>query len=414
MAKFRIFYSWQSDRPSQLCRQFIDIALRGAAEELSRTLGIAIEIDSDTQNEPGTPPITDTILRKIRECDAFVGDMTFVATTEGGKLVPNPNVMGEYGYALSRKGTRRILLAMNTAFGPPEQLPFDLSHLRHPTTFEAPPDMSDGSRRAARASFTRSLVDHLRVLVEHSRAAAQAEQAGTPEAAERAREGLQALTSSASWIGRPAIVSSPRVAFYLAPFAAFTGQRLDIHVARQAMSTLAPTGLGAADGGVDESQWWVTGARSVVPGKPNPETLWYARLLRPGVFEAELNIGHQIDDDPRILIDGFKVEAAFVDLLDKCSLAAGALGLSGKGFVSAALILGPIEADVLMSRLSGRFRKPSVGLGEVTLEAVGQSLGDHLQPIFDALWMGAGIAEGSMSFRQDGWAGYRGERAYEL
>jgi hypothetical protein len=37
-----------------------------------------------------------------------------------------------------------------------------------------------------------------------------------------------------------------------------------------------------------------------------------------------------------------------------------------------------------------------------------------LTPIFDALWMGAGIAEGSMSFRQDGWAGYRGERAYEL
>jgi hypothetical protein len=108
------------------------------------------------------------------------------------------------------------------------------------------------------------------------------------------------------------------------------------------------------------------------------------------------------------------VEAAFVDLLDKCSFAAGVLGLSGKGFVSAALILGPIEADVRMSRLSGRFRKPSVGLGEVTLETVGQRLGDHLQPIFDALWMGAGIAEGSMSFRHGGWAGYRGERAYEL
>ena len=105
------------------------------------------------------------------------------------------------------------------------------------------------------------------------------------------------------------------------------------------------------------------------------------------------------------------MEAAFVDLLDKCSLAAGALGLSGKGFVSAALILGPIEADVRMSRLSGRFRKPSSGWRS-QLETVGQRLGDHLQPIFDALWMGAGIAEGSMSFRHGGWAGYRGERAY--
>lgn len=150
---------------------------------------------------------------------------------------------------------------------------------------------------------------------------------------------------------------------------------------------------------------------SVVPGKPNRETSWYSRLLRPGVFEAELNIGHQIDDDPRILVDGFKVEAAIVDLLDKCSLAAGDLGLSGKGFVSAMLILSLIEVDVRMSRLAGRFRKPSIGLGEITLETIGQPLGDHLQPIFDTLWMGAGIAEGSMSFRQGGWAGYRGESA---
>ena len=149
--------------------------------------------------------------------------MTFVATTEGGKLVPNPNVMGEYGYALSQKGTRRILLAMNTAFGPPEQLPFDLSHLRHPTTYEAPPDMSDGSRRAARALFTRTLVEHVRILVEHSRAAAEAEQAGTPEAAERAREGLQALTSSAPWIVKPAIVSPPRVRLLSRALCGFRG-----------------------------------------------------------------------------------------------------------------------------------------------------------------------------------------------
>jgi hypothetical protein len=101
MAKFRLFYSWQSDRPSELCRRFIDTALRTAAEALAGTIGVEIEVDSDTQNEPGTPPITETILRKIRECDAFVADMTFVAETGDGKRVPNPNVMGEYGYALN-------------------------------------------------------------------------------------------------------------------------------------------------------------------------------------------------------------------------------------------------------------------------------------------------------------------------
>jgi hypothetical protein len=127
---FKIFYSWQSDRPSKICRNFIAVALQDAAKSVSQALGIEVEIDSDTQDEPGQPPITDTILRKIRECDAFIGDMTFVAKTDAGKLLPNPNVMGEYGYALAEKSTRRILLVMNTAFGPAKDLPFDLGHLR--------------------------------------------------------------------------------------------------------------------------------------------------------------------------------------------------------------------------------------------------------------------------------------------
>ncbi|NSZ75042.1 hypothetical protein G6L74_14925 [Agrobacterium tumefaciens] len=41
---------------------------------------------------PGTPNISETILNKIRECEIFVGDVTFVAKTEGGKQIPNPNV----------------------------------------------------------------------------------------------------------------------------------------------------------------------------------------------------------------------------------------------------------------------------------------------------------------------------------
>jgi hypothetical protein len=80
-----LFYSWQADRPGELCRHFIHIALRAAAEAVSRATGVTVEIDSDTQGEPGTPPITDTILMKIRECDAFLADMTFVAETSAGK-----------------------------------------------------------------------------------------------------------------------------------------------------------------------------------------------------------------------------------------------------------------------------------------------------------------------------------------
>ncbi len=100
-------------------------------------------------------------------------------------------------------------------------------------------------------------------------------------------------------------------------------------------------------------------------------------------------------------------------MFDKRSAAAAELGLSGPGIASAVLI-GAEDVDVHMSRLAGRFRKPSVGLDEVTLDSIGERLGDHLQPIFDTLWTAAGISEGSISFRQKGWAGYRGERNYDL
>ncbi len=111
MLPLTLFYSWQMDRPTHVCRDFIRKALDEAAAILDASGEIALTIDSDTQGEPGTPPITDTILKKIRLCDIFLADMTFVAQA-GEKLIPNPNVMGEYGYALHAKGTPRILLVM--------------------------------------------------------------------------------------------------------------------------------------------------------------------------------------------------------------------------------------------------------------------------------------------------------------
>nr|WP_313424762.1 hypothetical protein [Brevundimonas diminuta] len=79
MLPVTLFYSWQMDRPSDVCRTFIGKALDEAVTILADEGEIALKIDSDTKDEPGTPPISETILRKIRECDIFLGDMTFVA-----------------------------------------------------------------------------------------------------------------------------------------------------------------------------------------------------------------------------------------------------------------------------------------------------------------------------------------------
>ncbi|KQZ91796.1 hypothetical protein G6M12_24300 [Agrobacterium tumefaciens] len=84
----------------------------------------------------GSPIIAETILRKIREAAVFVADVTPVGKTVGGKLLPNPNVMIELGYALRVLEHERIVLVMNRAEGAAlKHLPFDLRHWRAPVVY---------------------------------------------------------------------------------------------------------------------------------------------------------------------------------------------------------------------------------------------------------------------------------------
>jgi hypothetical protein len=136
----KIFYSWQSDASNTTNRNFIEDALFKAVKELGRSDDELyepprdVELDKDTKDVPGQPPIADTIFRKIEDCAVFVADMTFVSKTEAGRLSPNPNVLIEYGWALAKCGHRRIVTVMNTAHGEPNEtkLPFDLRHYRWP------------------------------------------------------------------------------------------------------------------------------------------------------------------------------------------------------------------------------------------------------------------------------------------
>jgi hypothetical protein len=116
MAKrLTVFYSWQSDSPQALNRSFIEEALLEALRRLNSdaTLEKAlretpVELDKDIQGVAGSPPIADTILRKIENCAVFVADLSFVGESKSGftnasgkpRLFPNPNVLIEYGYAL--------------------------------------------------------------------------------------------------------------------------------------------------------------------------------------------------------------------------------------------------------------------------------------------------------------------------
>ena len=171
-----IFYSWQSDTPTRTGRNFIEDALKRAIELLLRDdvavkpafRAEGIEIDRDTLNVPGTPPIVETIFNKIDEAAIFLGDLTFVATRIDGRPSPNPNVLIEYGWALKSLGHSRIITAMNTCHGEPEdsKLPFNMKHLRRPISYYLPDNATAGETGVERERLALEFKGAIRAILE--------------------------------------------------------------------------------------------------------------------------------------------------------------------------------------------------------------------------------------------------------
>ncbi len=128
-----IFYSWQSDRPNNVNRSFIETCLGAAIDAVHTNSKLAIEpvLDRDTAGLPGAPDIGVSILGKIERAAVVVCDVSLIPPDAGDhRRTPNPNVLIELGYALHALGPERVLLVMNTEFGGPELLPFDLKQKR--------------------------------------------------------------------------------------------------------------------------------------------------------------------------------------------------------------------------------------------------------------------------------------------
>jgi hypothetical protein len=174
-----IFYSWQSDTPSQFNRAFIEDALQLAIDRLHANVELVpalrdskLELDSDTKGVSGSPPVTQTILNKIQASTAFVADLTFVAKSfeqlarDPARMCPNPNVLIEYGYALKCLDHERMIGVQNTAFGEPAHgsLPFDLRHLRWPITYHYEP-ANEHQRAAVLEKLASELTTQLQTIL---------------------------------------------------------------------------------------------------------------------------------------------------------------------------------------------------------------------------------------------------------
>lgn len=135
--KRTIFYSWQSDLASRTNRNLIEDSLKRALRAIARDEDAGVEpvLDRDTANLIGTPDIAQSILAKIATADIFVADVSIVSGPQQGRPTPNPNVLIELGYAVAELGWENVVLVMNSAYGGPEQLPFDLRG-RRTVTYE--------------------------------------------------------------------------------------------------------------------------------------------------------------------------------------------------------------------------------------------------------------------------------------
>jgi hypothetical protein len=142
-----VFYAWQSDRPRASTRDIVYDAAYAALARIGSTMRIeeSPRLDQDTKNESGTPPIAETIYRKIKNSALFLADVTFCCdiSDDKGKVkkrIPNPNVMMELGFAAATIGWSRIIVVLNKKYGSPESLPFDLRTHRFPITYELAPN----------------------------------------------------------------------------------------------------------------------------------------------------------------------------------------------------------------------------------------------------------------------------------
>ena len=169
-----VFFSWQSDRNAPEGRTLIESAIKfaikrlGANVEIVESLREGLELDKDTKGVPGNPPIFDTILKKIHRSAIFVPDLTAVASRANGELIPNPNVLIEYGWALKSRGHHQIVPIMNVAHGDPRTypLPFDMAHLRRPIQYRLPDGSSEKDRRAVRDELAETLEGAFRTILE--------------------------------------------------------------------------------------------------------------------------------------------------------------------------------------------------------------------------------------------------------
>ena len=101
---------------------------------METTHNVNVLYDEASRSVVGSQKVEEVILKKIRACDIFIADITPITRIETEedkkkriKLLPNPNVAFELGYAMHCLPMEQVLIVLPSGI-PHDQLPFDFNH----------------------------------------------------------------------------------------------------------------------------------------------------------------------------------------------------------------------------------------------------------------------------------------------
>lgn len=161
-------------------KNFLIACICRALEELKKQKdfkNVEFDFQEGLSGIGGTPRVAEMMMKRARECDIFIGDMT-IAQRLGRftrceveheksflRLSPNANVLMEYAIAYNRDDDfwEQVVLIMNKVNGDVhnnvELFPFDIREERFPITFE----LSGDAQEEQKKKVTNILVEPLRL-----------------------------------------------------------------------------------------------------------------------------------------------------------------------------------------------------------------------------------------------------------
>jgi hypothetical protein len=164
-----VFYSWQSDLDAETNKDAIEDALQNSKIDIEKEIAnINLNIDDAVRNTTGSININQSILDKISKCDIFICDVTpinhqLLKENKEAKPIPNPNVMFELGFAVSKLGWERIWLLFNLHYCSSIKLPFDIGNNITHGYLIAP--KNEGKYLQNLANLTTSLTEKLKNII---------------------------------------------------------------------------------------------------------------------------------------------------------------------------------------------------------------------------------------------------------